>query len=217
MKYYPINLDIRDRDCLVVGGGRVGTRKVEALMECGGRVTVVSTAASDPIHNFSRTGAVTLKLRPYRAADMDHCFLVIAATNNETLNRQIHQDANRLNKLCNVADRPEICNFILPAVVRRGDLVIAVSTSGKSPAFAKKMRKELEQRYGEEYEEFLDLMGAIRKRLLSEKHEPEAHKPIFEQLIAGNLPVLIRSRKTVEINVLLQKVLGSEYTLDSLT
>ena len=88
--------------------------------------------------------------------------------------------------LCNIADRPKICDFIFPSIVNRGDLIIAISTSGKSPAFAKKMRKDLEKEFGNEYAEFLRLMGAIRNKLLSRNHEPEAHKHLFENLIKGS-------------------------------
>ena len=118
--------------------------------------------------------------------------------------------------LCNIADRPQACNFILPAIVQRGDLVIAVSTSGKSPAFAKTLRKQLEKAFGEEYEAFLLMMGAIRERLLKESHEPEEHKPIFERLISGNVLELIRNREIDRINTLLSEILGPGYDYASL-
>jgi precorrin-2 dehydrogenase/sirohydrochlorin ferrochelatase len=118
--------------------------------------------------------------------------------------------------LCNIADRPDVCNFILPAIVNRGDLVISISTSGKSPAFAKKLRKELEKQFGVEYAEFLRLMGAIRKKLLSEKHEPEAHKHLFEQLIKSDLVEMIKNNRKEDINFLLFDVLGHGYEFESL-
>jgi precorrin-2 dehydrogenase/sirohydrochlorin ferrochelatase len=118
--------------------------------------------------------------------------------------------------LCNIADVPDICNFILPSIIRRGDLVIAVSTSGKSPAFAKKLRKDLEKNFGDEYARFLALMGAIRTRLLQTAHAPEAHKPLFERLIHGNLLELIKNDQKKEINRLLLDVLGSGYDYDTL-
>ncbi len=211
MKYYPVNLDIRNRDCLVVGGGAVGTRKVKTLVECGGVVTVVSPQASAKLTQMAADGLITLESRAYRTNDIEDKFLVIGATDDETLNRQIHADADGRNTLCNIADRPEICNFILPAIVNRGDLVLAVSTSGKSPAYAKRVRKELEKQFGEEYEPFLRLMGAIRERLLREKHEPEAHKPLFEKMINAGLLDLVRENKTEQIDTLLRDVLGKGY------
>ncbi|MGD9234985.1 MAG: bifunctional precorrin-2 dehydrogenase/sirohydrochlorin ferrochelatase, partial [Desulfobacterales bacterium] len=112
---------------------------------------------------------------------------------------------------CNIADRPKACNFILPSIVNRGDLIIAISTSGQSPAFAKKLRKDLEKEFGDEYEEFLNLMGAIRKKLLSQDHEPEAHKHLFEQLIERDLVQMLKDGDTENINSLLLEVLGEGY------
>jgi precorrin-2 dehydrogenase/sirohydrochlorin ferrochelatase len=216
MKYYPINLNIENQPCLVVGGGSVGTRKAVMLLECGARVTVVSPDVTDMLRELSDTGKITLFLRNYAGFDVKGAFLVIGATNNEVLNRQIFDDCRHYGVLCNIADRPELCQFILPSVIRRGDLVIAVSTSGKSPAFAKHMRKELETRFGPEYEVFLKLMGAVRNRLLSREHEPEAHKDLFERLIGRGLLDLIRDRDIPGVNRLLREILGDGFVFDVL-
>jgi precorrin-2 dehydrogenase/sirohydrochlorin ferrochelatase len=211
VRYYPVNLDIRNRKCLVVGGGDVGTRKAVTLLDCGAFVTVVSINAGQKLLTLAESGLIELKRRPYTGRDLDGMFLVICATDNEELNLQVSEDAGKLNMLCNIADRPEACNFILPALVKRGDLVIAVSTSGKSPAFAKKIRKDLEKQFGNEYAEFLKLMGAIRKKLLSKSHEPEAHKPLFEKLIDKEIPQLIKNNDADKIDSLLFEVLGEGY------
>ena len=216
MRYYPIHLDIQNRSCLVVGGGGVGTRKVMALLKCGARVTVVSPVISERLQNLAESSPLKLKPRPYRTADLEGVFLVIGATDDEALNRQISRDAENRNILCNIADRPEVCNFILPSIVQRKDLVITISTSGQSPALAKKMRKTLEGQFGEEYGELLQLMGAIRKKLLSQAHEPEVHKPLFEQLINSDLSSMIRESKTEAINALLFKILGDGYRYEEL-
>ena len=216
MRYYPIHLDIQDRNCLVVGGGGVGTRKVKTLLKCGAKVTVVSPEISDRLQNLAQSARLTLKPRPYRTEDIEGMFLVIGASDDETLNRQISSDAERRNTLCNIADRPEKCNFILPSILRRDDLVITISTSGRSPALAKKLRKDLERRFGPEYGDFLKLMGAIRSKLLSQAHEPEVHKPLFEQLIDSNLIALIQEGKTEDINALLFEILGDGYRFEEL-
>jgi len=143
-------------------------------------------------------------------------FLVIGATDDEALNRRVHRDAEKRGILCNIADRPEICNFILPSVVRRGDLTISISTSGRSPALAKKLRKELEQTYGKEYSVLLHLMGAIRRKLLKKAHAPEAHKPLFEQLVDSDLLAMIREDRRADIDRLLDEVLGQGFTYDAL-
>ena len=216
MKYYPVHLNIQNRSCLVVGGGSVGTRKVETLLGCGARVTVVSPVASEQLHQQKQAHKIKLEERAYQSDDLESMFLVIGATNDEALNRQISQDAESRNMLCNIADRPEVCNFILPSVVQRGDLVITISTSGKSPALAKKLRKTLETQFGTEYAELLVLMGAIRKKLLSQAHAPEAHKKLFEQLIDGELLELLKEDKSEEINNLLKQILGEGYRIEEL-
>lgn len=216
MHYYPINLDIRGRNCLVIGGGGVGTRKVEMLLACGARVKVVSPAVSARLMQMADNGAVTLKKRAYRREDLEGMLLVIGATDDEQLNRRISQDADRMGTLCNIADRPEICNFILPAVVRRGDLILSISTSGKSPAMAKKLRRELEGQFGEEYGRLLDLMGAVRSKLLSREHAPESHKPLFEKLVDSDLLDMIRNNRRDDVNALLLEILGEGFTLDDL-
>ncbi len=216
MRYYPVNLDIQNRKCLVVGGGSVSTRKVMTLLECGAIITVVSPDVSEELLELAEKKMIELKKRHYEASDINGIFLVIGATDNEELNWQINKDAELQYKLCNIADRPEACNFILPSIVNRGNLVIAVSTSGKSPAFAKKMRQDLEKQFGEEYDKFLQLMGAIRKKALSEKHEPEAHKHLFEQLINRGLVDMVRNHDEEKINSLLLEIFGKEYRFEEL-
>ena len=216
MRYYPVHLDIQNRNCLVVGGGAVGTRKVVTLLDCGANVTVISPVVSQQLQDFAISGLIEVRERSYQSGDLDGMFLVIGATDDEGLNRQISRDADQLNTLCNIADRPEVCNFILPAIVQREDLVITISTSGKSPALAKKLRKTLEYQFGKEYGIFLKFMGTIRKRLLSQTHEPEAHKHLFEQLIAADLIVMIREENTDAINSLLLEVLGEGYNFKEL-
>ena len=216
MRYYPVNLDIKNRHCLVVGGGRVGLRKVKTLITCGALVTVVGSEIGDELQLLSNSTGITIKQRPYRSTDLGNMFLVIGATDNEDVNRRISEDAEKVNMLCNIADRPKVCNFILPAIIQRGDLVMTVSTSGKSPAFAKKLKKNLEIEFGEEYAEFLCLMGAVRKKLLSAEHAPEAHKHLFEQLIDGNLIDHIRNEDIQAIDALLCSVLGPGYTFEEL-
>ena len=211
MRYYPVNLNIGNRNCLVVGGGGVGTRKVTALLECDARVTVVSPKTSDHLTKLASSGAIAWRQRSYRTSDLDNMFLVIGATDDEKLNHRIHNDAEQANILCNIADRPQSCNFILPAVVRQGDLIITISTSGQSPAFAKQLRREFQKTIGPEYAALLKLMGAIRKQLLSQEHAPEAHKPLFEKLLQSGLLKMIRHHQADKIDELLLDVLGEGF------
>jgi len=216
MRYYPVCLDIKDRNCLVVGGGQVGTRKVRTLIQCGARVTVVSPEVTAELKVLAQQGKIRIRLRDYQKADLDAAFLVIGATDDQEQNRRIHQDAEAAQRLCNIADQPELCNFVLPAVISQGDLMVAISTSGRSPAFAKYLRHRLQRQFGPEYGQFLELMGAVRRRLLATEHAPEAHKPLFEKLIHNNLLELIKANDHGGINALLKEVLGPGYKYEEL-
>jgi precorrin-2 dehydrogenase/sirohydrochlorin ferrochelatase len=211
MKYYPVYMDIRHRKCLVVGGGSVGTRKARSLLACGALVTVVASTVSDELRALSRAEELIIQSRFYRKSDLDGVFLVISATDDRDLNRRISRDAEQRGILCNIADQPENCSFILPSVIRRGDLVISISTSGRSPAMARRLREELEKQFGEEYAEFLKLMGAIRRQLLRQSQAPDTHKALFEKLIRSGLIDLVRDNRIEDIDRLLQKVLGDPY------
>jgi precorrin-2 dehydrogenase/sirohydrochlorin ferrochelatase len=216
MRYYPVNLDINGRPCLVVGGGNVATRKVESLLSCNALVTVVSPFMSGELERLGKAAGVRLLRRPYESTDLEGHFLVIGATDDMALSRRISAEAEIRGMLCNIADVPEACNFILPAVIRQGDLVITVSTSGKSPAFAKHLRKALQNAYGPEYARFLELMGAVRKRLLAKNHAPEEHKPLFEALIAADLLEAIRINDVAAVDEKLEAVLGEDFSYCSL-
>jgi precorrin-2 dehydrogenase/sirohydrochlorin ferrochelatase len=216
MRYFPIQLDIRGRACLVVGGGGVGTRKAKSLIACGGQVTVVSPTITGELKDLAAAGMLRVRQREYVGDDLQGMFLVMGATDDDWLNRHIRTDAERLKILCNIADRPEQCDFILPAVVQRGDLIVTVSTSGRSPALAKKLRQDLQAQFGDEYTAFLDLMGAIRKRLLAEAHAPEEHKPIFERLVHSDILTWIREGRRNDIDRLLAEVLGDGWRADDL-
>jgi precorrin-2 dehydrogenase/sirohydrochlorin ferrochelatase len=214
MKYYPVFLDIKGRDCLVVGGGPVGVRKAKGLEKCGANVTVISQEFCQGFNAIRLK--VTCHEKSYEAKDARGMFFVFAATDNARLNQQIKADALNLNILCNVADAPDKSDFLLPSIVEQGDLVIAVSTSGSSPAMAKTIKKDLAQRFGSEYETFLALMGNIRKDLLACGHAPDRHKEIFYALIEKDILELIKAGDEIKINSVLSEVLGKKYTFQNL-
>lgn len=216
MRYYPVNLDVRNKSCLVVGGGDVGERKVKTLLECGAKVTVISPGATEHLKSLASKGLVDLKLSHYEPSDLDGIFLVIGATDNEEINLRISQDAADRRILCNIADRPEACTFVLPAIVRQGALVIAISTSNKSPALAKRIRQTLEKEFGPEYATLLNLIGTIRQRLLAEAKSPEAHRLLFERLFDEGLLEMIREDRAQDVDTLLKNVLGKGYTRQEL-
>lgn len=213
MRYYPVFLDVSGKKCLVAGGGRVGTRKAKMLFKCGAQVTVISLEFSSQLTEFAKTHPVTLKNKAYEEADTEKAFLVIAATGDRALNLKIKNDANHLNILCNIADQPEESDFLVPSVVNRGDLSIAISTSGKSPALAKKLREDLEKAFGWEYASGLMLLGRLREKLLQESHDPEGHKTIFEILVHQGLIQLLREGALERVETLLYEATGKAYKL----
>lgn len=191
MNYYPICLRIEGRQCLVVGGGRVAERKARGLLDSGAGVTVVSPELTEGLHALRAAGAITWAARGYQPGDAAGFFLVMAATDDPAVQDRIQADAARLNILLNVADVPEKCNFILPALVKRGPLTLAISTSGKSPALAKTLRKELEAWLGPEYELLTEVMGLIRPHVLEGNLPQAENEKIFQGLLDGGMAEII--------------------------
>ncbi len=216
MQYYPVYLDMKGRQALVVGGGAVGSRKAQTLLRAGARVTVVSPRATEVIRDLAGAGRLTWHDRPYRSSDMTSMFLVFSATDDPDLNSRIGADAARHHVLCNFADQPDRGHFILPSLVERGDLLISISTSGKSPAVARRLRQELEAYFGEEYAPFLQLLGAIRQRLVEREHAPDEHRKVLGRLIDGGLLALVKDGDRDGINTLLQSELGDGFDAERL-
>ena len=192
MSFYPVCIDLEEKECVVVGGGRVAQRKVRGLLSCGARVTVISPGLTDELSIRETKGEITWKKREYRSGDLKGAFLVIAATDDKETQKQVHREATERNLLLNVADVPRRCNFILPATARQGDLVISVSTAGKSPALARKLRMELEKRYGVEYRAVVDILGAIRPVILASGLSQRDNEQLFNELLHDNLPGWVR-------------------------
>ncbi|MBU8909677.1 MAG: bifunctional precorrin-2 dehydrogenase/sirohydrochlorin ferrochelatase [Desulfobacterales bacterium] len=215
MKYYPVFLDLKAKDCLVVGGGNVGARKAATLEKCGAKVKVISDRFSPGFDDLKKT-SICIEKKKYEKKDVNGMFLVFAATNNADLNQQIKDDASMLDILCNVADAPDNSDFLLPSIVDRGDLVLAVSTSGSSPAMAKRIRQDLENQFGSEYARLLLLMGNVRKKLLSSGHAPDEHKEIFHTLIEKGILEMIKANDEININAVLCDVLGKQYSYQDL-
>lgn len=193
MKYYPICLDIRERKCLVVGGGRVAERKVKGLLDSGGRVTVVSPQLTDTLQKLREEGRLVWLTRGYRSGDADGFFLIIAATDDLAIQESVFAEAESKGIPVNVADVPEKCSFILPAQVKRGDLSIAVSTAGKSPALAKKIRRRLEKTFGNEYAILVEILGAIRPYILERGFPQAENERLFNDLLESDILDWIRS------------------------
>jgi len=198
MRYYPVNLDLRERRCVVVGGGQVAERKTLSLLEAGADVTIVSPVLTPKLADLSASGKVLHAPALFHEAHLAGAYLVIAATNDLTVNRTVAQLCRKKGILVNVAAPPEESSFIVPSVVERGDLVIAVSTSGASPALSRSIRRELEKQYGPEYELLLTRLAAVRKKLQGEVGSEEIRRQVLEAIINSDILELLRKGKLHE-------------------
>jgi precorrin-2 dehydrogenase / sirohydrochlorin ferrochelatase len=210
VRYYPLFLDISGRLCVVVGGGSVAERKVGRLLDCGARVEVVASTLTAALGALAGEGRIVHHEEDYHAGRIRGAFLVIGATDSGAVNERISCDARALGILVNIVDQPERCDFILPSVVARGDLAIAVSTSGRSPALARKLRTELEARYGSEYAVLTGLLGELRRKVIASGRTPEENREKFEAVVASDILEHIRANRWGEIRALIKERTGVE-------
>ncbi|MBX6422379.1 bifunctional precorrin-2 dehydrogenase/sirohydrochlorin ferrochelatase [Thermosulfurimonas sp. F29] len=203
--YYPAFLNLRDRFCVVVGGGEVAERKVEALVAAGARVRVIAPEVTSRIEGWAGEGLIELEKRPYREGDLSEAWLVVAATDDPEVQKAVFSEAERNRIFCNVVDKPELCSFIVPSVVRRGRLQLAVSTSGASPAAARRIRERLEEEFGPEWGVYLELMARWRKEILSRGLPEEERRQIFTRLAMAPLPEWIRNGDWHYVRALVEK------------
>ena len=214
MSYYPVSLDLKDRFCIVIGGGKVAERKVRGLLACKAVVQVISPRLISGLVELSRAGRLTWQERDYRPGDLAGAFLVIAATDNEQVQQQAYEEAEERNILINVADVPARCNFILPATVRQGDLTISVSTGGKSPALAKRLRQELEKCIGPEYKIIVDILGDLRGEILALGRPQAENEALFNKLLHRDMPGWIKEHDWDQVEHHMRTVLGRDIPID---
>ena len=179
---FPMFLKLEGKQCLVVGAGKVGEPKIAGLLETGARVRVVAIDASPSVREWARAGRLELDLRPFQTDDLAGAFLAVVATASRTLNERVYYEANRRGVLCNVVDVPDLCDFFYPAVVRRGDLQIAVSTAGQSPSLAQKIRQQLEKQFGPGYAAWVAELGETRKLILASDLDKERKLDLLHSL-----------------------------------
>lgn len=175
-KLFPMFLKLSARPCLVVGAGAIAESKIASLLEAGGRVRVVAPEATPQVRSWAQSKDIEWHQRPFQPDDLEGMFLVIAATSSTELHERIFEEATRRGVLCNIVDVPALCDFYYPSVVQRGALQIAISTAGQSPALAQRLRKELEDQFGLEYEEWVAQLGEVRDKLFSAKLDPKQRK-----------------------------------------
>ncbi|MBF0330952.1 MAG: bifunctional precorrin-2 dehydrogenase/sirohydrochlorin ferrochelatase [Candidatus Omnitrophica bacterium] len=181
--YYPVNLDLQHKACVVIGGGDVAWRKARSLLACGAAVTVVSPQVKDKMAALIRSGKVRRLDQSYQKAHLKGAFLVVAATNDVDANKAVARDAAARNILVNVVDVPALCNFIVPAVIRRGPLAMAVSTGGQSPLLAKALRKKCEKCLKPAHGDLARALGAARKDVQRCCKTASARKAAYQKIM----------------------------------
>lgn len=179
---FPMFTKLEGRRCLVVGAGKVGEPKIGGLIDTGARIQVVALQASDAVQRWAAEGKITLELRAFANEDLDGAFLAVVVTASPVLNRSIYQEAQRRGVLCNVVDIPEYCDFYYPAVVRRGDLQIAISTNGQSPSLSQRLRQQLERQFGAGYARWVAELGETRRLVLASDLDPQRKRELLLSL-----------------------------------
>lgn len=194
---FPMFVKLSGRRCLVVGGGAIAEGKVGSLLASGASVVVVAPEVTDKIAGWSGERRLLWHARRFQPADLENAFLVVAATGVDAVNESVFREAEARGIPCNAVDEPERCHFYYPAVVRRGPLQIAISTAGLSPALAHRLRVELEQQFGPEYEAWLQELGTMRKRVFAERADPRRRARILQRLASGRSFARFLRRKKI--------------------
>ncbi len=179
---FPMFVKLDRRQVLVVGAGQVGEAKIRGLLSTGAKIRVVAHTASVAVREWARNGEIVLEERGFVLSDLDYVFLVVVATSTRDLNEFVFGEARARGILCNVVDVPEQCDFYYPAVVQRGDLQIAISTSGQSPSLAQKLRQQLERQFGPGYAHWVAELGETRRKVLASDLDPERKRFLLQSL-----------------------------------
>jgi precorrin-2 dehydrogenase/sirohydrochlorin ferrochelatase len=185
--FYPLFLDLKDRRVLVVGGGAVAERKVESLVAAGAAVNLVALDITDALAELAEAGTIRLQQRKFVEADLDGMVLVISATDDRAAQAQIAAAARARNIPINTVDQPELCDFIVPAIVRKGDVVLAISTSGRSPALAAALRARLESVITDDVARAARILGEVRSEVHSRFEDPDRRKQVFAGIVASGI------------------------------
>jgi precorrin-2 dehydrogenase/sirohydrochlorin ferrochelatase len=211
VRYYPINLDLQDRRVIIVGGGAVAARKARRLVAAGAQLCVVAPLIDERLAALVTAGSLVHLDRNYRYGDLEGATLAFAATNDPAVNSAVAAEAKRRGVLVDVVSAPREGDFITPALLNRGDLLITASTAGASPGLARRVIAELEPLFGEEYAQSVALLGQVREKLLTEKGGSAYNVRVFAELAALDLPALIKDGKIHDaLDQLLLRLSASE-------
>jgi len=210
MKFYPVCLDIVGERCVVVGGGEVAERKVRGLLECGAKVALVAQDLTPSLRAMKDAGEIEKVSDDYKKEDLEGAFLVIGATDREDVNERVYRDAHDRGALVNIVDVPARCNFIVPSLFRRGDLLVAVSSGGKSPALARRVREEIAEHYGPEYVTLLRLMGVLRDKIVARGASSAENRVLFESVLDSDILRYIREGRGDRVREIIRDLTGED-------
>ncbi len=205
---YIINLDLRGKKAVVVGAGTVAARKVKDLLAAGAAVKVVAPKACEEIRQAASEGRLSLIERRFQEGDLREARVAVCATNDEEVNRQVAEEGNSSGCMVNVVDRPVLCDFTVPATLKRGDLTIAVTTEGRCPSLAALLREELGDRYGEEYGVLVEVMGRIRGEMIAKEWESSRIREALAALYKANILEIAAARDEKTMHALVKNVCG---------
>jgi precorrin-2 dehydrogenase/sirohydrochlorin ferrochelatase len=203
--YYPMFVNIKDKRVAVIGGGRVAERKIQSLLSTGAVLVVVSPNVTEQIKLWAEVESIKWEKMRYNVTHLEGVDLVFAATDKTEVNLQIYQDAKALNRWVNMAEHPELSSFIVPSTIQRGRLLIAVSTSGASPSTARKIKAELEEAYGEEYEVFLDVLEELRFKVKQHIKDKDVRQRLFKELAAIDWMEVIQTHQLETVKGTIEK------------
>ena len=209
--YYPVYIQLREQPCVVIGGGKIADGKVDGLLAAQAKVTVISPELTPHLHELAEHKQITYLARTYQPGDLAGAFMVICATDRVEINHQVWQEATANQQLVNVVDDTPRCNFIAPSILRKGDLTIAISTSGQAPALAVRLKESLQRELGPEYERFLELAGELREPLAHHVPDFETRKALWYELVDSEILNVLAQGDETGAREIISQIVGFEF------
>ncbi len=216
MPFYPVNINLENSLCIIIGGGEVAARKIESLLFCKAKIRIISPDVCKKISRFIGKGKIEWLQRGYERGDLRDAFLVMAATDSKETQHLIVDEANYRKILINVVDDPTACSFQVPATVRRGEFLLAVSTGGSSPAFSDQIKNTIGAEYGPEYGPFVDLLAKVRKSIIHDGRTQKSHKILFEKILQLNILTYIKEENWQAVQRALAEVLPERVDVETI-
>lgn len=209
--YYPVYIEMRDQPCVVIGGGKIAEGKVDGLLAAQANVTVISPELTPHLRDLVNKKEITYVARAYEPGDLTGAFMVICATDKPEINHQVWQEATANHQLVNVVDDTPRCNFIAPSILRQGDLTIAISTSGRAPALAVRLKERLQREIGPEYARFLELAADLREPLARQIPDFETRKALWYELVDSEILDVLADGDEVKAKEIISRVVGFDF------